>query len=128
MALTRNRLLLSIIFISLVLVLAFALLMSGLARAQDKLAAPAPGTGITPLTPTEVQTLRLQVRQKDALLAKQALDAAQAQFQAALKELSAEAERVKTEQHWDKGVTFDFQTLAFTPPAPPPAPAAKEKK
>jgi hypothetical protein len=83
-------------------------------HAQDK--PPAPPT----LTPTEVQSLRLQVRQRDALIAKQALDSAQAKFQQALKDLSDEAERVKSDNHWDKSVTFDMNDLHFTAVAKEP--------
>lgn len=87
-------------------------------------------------TPTEYQNLRLQVRQKDALLAKAGLDAAQLQFQRALAELSAEAERTKEANHWPKDTQFDMNGLGFTPPPPKPAeptpapaitPAKKEK-
>ena len=85
--------------------------------AQDK--PPAPPT----LTPTEVQSLRLQVKQRDALIAKQALDSAQAKFQQALKDLADEAERVKSDNHWDKSVTFDMNDLHFTAVAKEPAPA-----
>jgi hypothetical protein len=83
--------------------------------AQDK--PPAAPT----LTPTEVQSLRLQVRQKDAVIAKQALDSAQAKFQQALADLNAEAERVKTENKWDKSVAFDMNDLHFTAVAKEPA-------
>jgi hypothetical protein len=85
------------------------------AHAQDK--PPAAPT----LTPTEVQSLRLQVRQKDAVIAKQALDSAQAKFQQALADLNAEAERVKTENKWDKSVAFDMNDLHFTAVAKEPA-------
>jgi len=85
------------------------------ARPQDK-----PPTAFTP---TEVQALRLQVKQKDAQLAQQAMSAAQANFSKALLDLNAEAERVKSEQHWNKDVTFNPNDLSFSAPAPAPVPA-----
>jgi hypothetical protein len=73
-----------------------------------------------PLVPTEIQSLRLQVKQKDALLAKNLLEQAQANFQKSLTALQEEGEKVKTENGW-KDVTFDPNQLTFTP-------AAKEAK
>jgi len=77
------------------------------------------------LTPTEVQSLRLQVKQKDAIIARAELQADQAKlqsdqakFQAALAELQAEGARVKVENKWDPKVTFDLEKLTFTAPAP----------
>jgi hypothetical protein len=74
-------------------------------------------------TPTEVQSLRLQVKQRDALLAKAALEQAQRQFQQALTDLTAEGERVKIEQGWPKDTNFDPNTLVYAP-----APAKDAKK
>jgi len=72
-------------------------------------------------TPTELQTLRLQVAQKDALLAKNLLDQAQQNFQKSLKTLQDEGERVKAENGW-KDATFDPNSLAFTPKEEPKKP------
>jgi hypothetical protein len=79
------------------------------------------------LTPTETQSLRLRNKQLEALLAKTAADAAQQHFQQALADLNAEAERVKTEQHWPKDTQFSMNDLSFTP-APPPAKPAEPAK
>jgi hypothetical protein len=65
--------------------------------------------------PTELQSLRLQVKQKDALLAKQALESAQTNFQKALTDLQAEGDRVKSENGW-KDVQFNPNDLSFTEP------------
>jgi hypothetical protein len=70
--------------------------------------------------PTEVQSLRLQVRQKDALLAKRALDDAQTAFQKALTDLNSESEKVKTENNWPKEVSFNPNDLSYTEPAKDP--------
>ena len=74
--------------------------------------------------PTEVQSLRLQVRQKDALLAKERLEALQAAvqtqqktFQDALKALTDESDVVKKEQGWPKETVFEPNNLTFTEPA-----------
>jgi hypothetical protein len=71
---------------------------------------------------SEIQLLRLQVRQKDALLAQQALSQAQANFQNAMSALTAEASKVKEENKWDAKVQFDAGTLQFSDPS-----LAKEK-
>lgn len=113
-------------------ILLFTLLTLGIVlalSAQDeprKPAAPPPAASVpaaAALKPTEVQSLRLQVRQKDALLAKAALEQAQHAFQQALQDLTAEGERVRVEQGWPAGTQFDPNTLAYSA-----APAAKEPK
>jgi len=99
------------------LVLLGALLLSALAAlAQDGHPAG--------LVPTEVQSLRLQVKQKDALLAKNLLEQAQSNFQKALNDLKDEGDRVKSENGW-KDAQFDPSTLQFTPA---PLPAKKGEK
>jgi hypothetical protein len=71
--------------------------------------------------PTEVQSLRLQNKQKDAQLAQMRLQQAGAQFQQALADLTAESVKVKTENHWPDAVQFNPDTLAFSEPPAPPA-------
>ena len=73
--------------------------------------------------PNEVQSLRLQVKQKDAQLAQrelqltqQALTNAQEKFQKALKELTDEGEAIKKANNWDAKVTMNPDTLAFSLP------------
>jgi hypothetical protein len=74
--------------------------------------------------PTEVQTLRLQNKQKDAIIAKQNVDAlqvafqqAQTKFQEAIKALGDEGEKVKQEQSWPKDLQFNVNDLTYTEPA-----------
>lgn len=84
---------------------------------------PAPSVYV----PSEVQLLRLQVRQRDALLAQQELARAQSQFQQALLSLNAEADKVKLDNKWPVTLTFDPGTVTFNEPslaAPAAAPAA----
>jgi hypothetical protein len=103
------------------LVLLGALLLSALvALAQD--GQPTLKTGVGPklLEPTELQSLRLQVKQKDALLARNLLEQAQGNFQKALDALKDEGDRVKAENGW-KDAQFDPSTLQFAVPAAPPA-------
>lgn len=60
--------------------------------------------------PTEIQSLRLQVKQRDALLAWN-------RYQAALNDLSAESERVKKANGWPDEVVFNGETLKFSAPS-----------
>ena len=71
--------------------------------------------------PTEIQSLRLQVKQKDAQIAQRDLQSAQARFQEAFAALNNEAAEVKKENKWPDDVSFDPNTLNFTAPAPKPA-------
>ena len=96
--------------------LAFGLLVtSGILMAADT-----PKT----YTPTEIQTLRLQVKQRDAQLAQQNVLAAQEKFQAILAGLQGYGEAVRVENKWPDTVKFDPNTLSFTDTAQP-VPAAK---
>ncbi|SRR6266436_3718222 len=76
------------------------------------------GDDVKTYKPTELQSLRLQVRQKDAQLAQAALQAAQQQFQAALQNLTAEGEKVKVENKWPSDTQFSPNDLSFSAPAP----------
>src|ERR1700739_1879914 len=89
--------------------------------AQDKPPAP-PKYG-----PHEVQSLRLQLKHKDAELAQIALQTAQAAFQRAMSDLTEEGKRVKTENKWPEDVQFSPNDMSFSEPAPPPA-KPEEKK
>jgi hypothetical protein len=74
------------------------------------------------LTPTELETLKLQVKQKDAQLKRQAFNQAQAEFQAAYGALMDEANAVKKDHKWPVETLFDPDKLQFSqPPATPPA-------
>jgi hypothetical protein len=83
-------------------------------------------------TPTEVQSLRLQNKQKDALITKQQMEALQSAMQAAqqrfsdqLKALTDEGEKTKSENGWGKEVAFDPNTLVFS--EAPSGPSSKNK-
>jgi len=109
------------------LIILTLLALSVVAFGQDKPASPKP-TDPQPTkvyAPTEVQSLRLQVRQKDALLAKATLEQAQRAFQQALTDLTTEGERVKTEQGWPHDTQFNPNDLTYS--APPVKDAKKEK-
>lgn len=69
--------------------------------------------------PSEVQSLKLQVKQKDVLLAQAAAQKATEVFQQSLAALSEEAENVKKENNWPKELTFDVNNLKFAKPVPP---------
>ena len=105
---TSHRLILAYSLISFFLLIAMAL------YGQDK----------PKFTPTEIQLLKLQNKQKDALLAKSRLEAlqtavqnAQKDFQDSMKALGDEAEAVKKENGWPKEVNFDPNTVSFSEPA-----------
>jgi hypothetical protein len=63
--------------------------------------------------PTEVQSLRLQVKQKDTQLA-------QIAFQRALGALYEEASKVKKENNWPNELVINPDTLTFSMPPKPP--------
>lgn len=75
--------------------------------------------------PTEVQLLRLQVKQKDAQMAQVKFQLAQQAFQASVNDLQAEANKVKEQNSWEASVTFNADTLVFAEAPKPPAPAKK---
>lgn len=82
------------------------------------------------LAPTPLQLTQLQLKQKDAIIASQkeqiiqaSFQQAQAEYQQAVAALNAESEKVKKENKWADGVTFDANQLTFAaPPAPAPQP------
>lgn len=81
----------------------------------------------TKYEPTEVQLLRLQVKQKDAQLAQVQLQRAQQAFQGALAALDAEAGAVKKANNWPADVQFSPDTLTFeVPKLPAGQPEAKK--
>lgn len=95
-----------------------------------------------------VQDLSLQVRQRDAMVAKTELDLAQervaraqAKLANSLGALAAECHKVRDDLKWPATVECDFNTLAFTdskpadkpkteaaPEAPKPPPVVEKKK
>src|SRR6266436_1060530 len=65
--------------------------------------------------PTELQQLKLQVRQKDAQLAQVALREAQSNFQQKVKELMEEGVAIQKANSWPDNVTLNADTLQFSP-------------
>jgi len=63
--------------------------------------------------PTEIQSLRLQVKQRDAIIARQ-------NYENAVNQIQAEAEKVRKENNWPDTVRFDFNSLTFFDTATPP--------
>ena len=76
--------------------------------------------------PTEVQSLRLQVDQKDALLYKTNLEQAQRLFQDKLNKLTEDAKVVIRENKWPADTQFNPNDLSFSAPAPAPKPEVKK--
>jgi hypothetical protein len=89
------------------------------------------GQSVAPaLTPTEVQSLRLQVKQKDAQIAQKEMQEATVKFQGALTDLQNEGKKVVTENKWPDTTVFDPNTLRFSEapkPEPAKAPAVSKK-
>lgn len=65
-------------------------------------------------TPTELQSLRLQLKQRDAQLAQKDFFIAQQNMNAALQALNSEAEKVKAANGWPESVQFNQATLVFS--------------
>lgn len=82
------------------------------------------------LTPTEVELLRIQVKQRDAELAQVTLAQAESNFQKALADFNAEVDATKKAHHdWPADVQLDQNALRqrqikFVPA--PPAPVKPE--
>lgn len=77
--------------------------------------------------PTEVQTLRLQVKQRDAWLAQRDAIESQRRYQQAIAELNALGEDIRKENGWPTTVLFNPDKVEFSAPpantARPGAPA-----
>jgi hypothetical protein len=84
--------------------------------AMDSVLAQAPPT----YKPTEIQALRLQVKQRDALLAQRDYLDAQRRYQDAIALLAAEGDSVRRENKWPDSVKFNADTITFTIPEPAP--------
>ena len=94
---------------------------------------PRPTVTVNALSPTEVQSLRLQSLQKDLVITQEQIldlqhqiDAGNKIFKLQLDQLNGYADQVKRENSWPAGTTFNQQTLVFEKPAA--APPAEEKK
>ena len=82
-------------------------------------------------TPTETQSLRLQLKKEHALSLQKDYQVALNNLQQAVADLNAEADKVKDENKWDPTkVDFNGDKLTFAAhvdppkqPAPPPVPA-----
>jgi len=127
------------VLVALVLALAAALVLHAQAPAPQPAATP-PGAAGVPIhysldcpdtsadTPDCARLLRLQVKQRDALLAQHAMQAAQDAFQAAMAGLNQAADEVKRAKGWPGDVRFDPGTLSFMEPPTPPTPKPGAKK
>lgn len=110
------------------LLVAVALLVMGIWTLASWAQSPTPPPP-SKYQPTEVQSLRLQVAQKNAQLAQAALQSAQRAFADAFSALQQEAAKVKAEQKWDDAkVTFNPDTLTFVDAPTPAAPKPEVKK
>lgn len=97
-------------FLGVLLVISFwGLLVQG----QDKLKSK--------YEPTEIQMLRLEVKQREAQLAQKDFFIAQQNLNTSLKALNDEAARVKTENKWPDGLVFSQEKLSFTEDSKLPA-------
>lgn len=76
--------------------------------------------------PNENQTLRLQLKHKDAELALVQAQIAQARYNQAIADLNTEGEKVKKENNWPDETIFDNDKLRFKAP-PPPKPEPPKK-
>jgi hypothetical protein len=72
--------------------------------------------------PTEIQHLRLEVKQREVQLAQKDFFIAQQNLNMSLKALNDEAARVKIENKWPDGLVFNQEKLSFTEELKPPAP------
>jgi hypothetical protein len=63
--------------------------------------------------PSEIQALRLQVKQKDAQLANQALAITQQRFNQAVTDFNAEVKTIEKENSWPDTLEVDPNTLEF---------------
>jgi hypothetical protein len=80
-------------------------------HAQDKPAAPAAQTP-KKYEPTEVESLRLQLKQRDAQLAQVAVQQANAVFQKTVADFNAEVDAIKKAHGWPAEVQIDQTRLA----------------
>jgi len=115
------------------IVLIFSWSIAVVAVAAGTIIAQTPTPPPSKYQPTEVQNLRLKVKQQDLIIAsknaqelQKALQDAQKDAQTKYADLMKEADTVKTEQKWPANLIFNPDQLSFT--EPPPAPAAPPKK
>lgn len=69
---------------------------------------------------TEIQQLRLKVKQQEAQIAQKDLFIAQQNFQVTIQNLGVEAAKVITENKWPEDLVLNQQTLEFSDPVPAP--------
>lgn len=101
------------ILIALVFIAATCALWAVAAQAPPAATPVQPAQAAKGLLPSEVQRLRLQLKQKDAQLAQKDLYIAQQNFQAAIKLLNDEAAKVKQDNGWPAATGFNADTLQF---------------
>lgn len=79
--------------------------------------------------PNEVQTLKLKVKQLEALNAGKDFQAAQQLYQQKMSALTEQAQQIEVENKWPTSLAFDPNTLTFNErPEPPAQPKPEEKK
>lgn len=103
-------------------IIAFAALVGFAILTNAQAPTPAPPK----YQPTEIQLLKLQVKQKDARLAQVQAAQAQAQFQAAMADLMKEAESIKVENKWPAEVIFNADNVSYQEPVKQPTPEVKK--
>lgn len=69
-----------------------------------------------PYEMSEIQKLRLQVKQKDAQLAQQASAIAQNNFQRTINDFNAEVRAIEKENNWPETLQLNPDTLEFKEP------------
>jgi len=104
------------LFAMTMILLALIILM-GTTRGQDT----------KPLTPTADQAKDLKIKQDAAVIAnqrmqliQQSMQAAAAEYNQAVTAFNAEVEKVKKENKWPDGTTYDVQSGTFAPAKPAP--------
>src|SRR5882724_8201041 len=107
---------------SKIIVTLIALLVGLIAAALGQQGKTAKVDTKTPITfpsdykynPTEVQQLKLQLKQRDAQLAQVALREAQSNFQQKVKDLMEEGVAIRNEQGWPESVQLNPDALSFS--------------
>ena len=88
-----------------------------------------PGAPPSKYQPSEVQVLKLKVKQLEALNAGKDFQAAQQIYQQKMSALTEQAQQIETENKWPTTLAFDPNSLTFNErPEPPAPPKAEEKK
>jgi len=106
---TRDIRTVAIILITGILMVMLCLLWASRTMSQEK---------VKEYKLTEVQLLKLQVVQKDAMLLKVQMQDIQRQFQEKVSDLMSTAQKFKLENGWPPDTQFNPDTLTFSAPLP----------